>query len=103
MKGGNIVALEALQEVYKEFGEIKNIDILFVSDEETGSDDSKLLTQKLAKDYDVCFVFEAAGENLEVVVGRKGIGTFEIEINGKASHAGVRFSEGVDANIEVST
>ncbi len=102
MKGGNIVALEALQEVYKEFGEIKNIDILFVSDEETGSDDSKLLTQKLAKDYDVCFVFEAAGENLEVVVGRKGIGTFEIEINGKASHAGVRFSEGVDANIELA-
>ncbi len=102
MKGGNIVALEALREVYKEFGEVFDIDMLLVSDEETGSDDSRAVTQKLAKDYDICFVFEAGGENLEVVVGRKGIGTFEIEITGRASHAGVRYQDGVDANRELA-
>lgn len=102
MKGGNIVALEALKEVYKQNTKIENIDFLLVSDEETGSDDSKSLTLKLAKDYDYCFVFEAAGKNLEVVTGRKGVGTYTIVINGKAAHAGVRYAEGINANLEAS-
>jgi len=102
MKGGNMVALQALRNVYKESGKIENIDFLLVSDEETGSDDSKKISSKIAKDYDVCFVFEAAGEKLEVVTGRKGVGTFTINIEGKASHAGVRYTEGINANLEAS-
>ncbi len=102
MKGGNIVALEALRELKNENIDIKNIDILFVSDEETGSDDSKYLTAKLAKDYDYCFVYEAAGVDMEVVTGRKGVGTFFIDIQGKAAHAGNSYSDGHDANLEAS-
>ena len=102
MKGGNMVALQALRNLYKKNKKIENIDFLLVSDEETGSDDSKKLTSKLAKDYDYCFVFEAAGENLEVVTGRKGVGTFTIDIEGKASHAGVRYSAGINANLELA-
>jgi len=102
MKGGNMVALQALRNLYKKNGKIENIDFLLVSDEETGSDDSKMLSSKLAKDYDVCFVFEAAGEKLEVVTGRKGVGTFTINIEGKASHAGVRYAEGINANLEAA-
>ena len=100
MKGGNIVALEALRRVYREFGEIYNIDFLLVSDEESGSDDSKYVTKKIAKDYNYCFVFEASGENLEVVTGRKGVGTFTIDIKGRASHAGTSYTKGVNANLE---
>jgi len=102
MKGGNMVALQALRNIYKTNGKIENIDFLLVSDEETGSDDSKLLSSKLAKDYDYCFVFEAAGEALEVVTGRKGVGTFNITIQGKASHAGVRYTAGINANLEAA-
>ncbi len=92
MKGGNIVALESLREVYREFGEIYNVDFLLVSDEESGSDDSKYVTMSIAKDYDYCFVFEASGESMEVVTGRKGVGTFTIDIEGRASHAGNKLS-----------
>ncbi len=102
MKGGNLVFVEALRELKKENVEIQNIDILLVSDEETGSDDSKLLTAKLAKEYDYCFVYEAAGKSLEVVTGRKGVGTFFIDIIGKAAHAGNSYTEGSDANLEAS-
>ncbi len=102
MKGGNIVLLEALRELQKDKIAIRNIDILFVSDEETGSDDSKILTAKLAKEYDYCFVYEAAGEKLEVVTGRKGVGTFFIDVVGKAAHAGNSYSDGYDANLEAS-
>ncbi len=102
MKGGNIVALQALRNIFKTNKTIKNIDMLLVSDEETGSDDSKHITLELAKDYDYCFVFEAAGKNLEVVTGRKGVGTYVITINGKASHAGTSYDKGINANLEAS-
>jgi glutamate carboxypeptidase len=102
MKGGNIVALQALREVKSKNIEIENIDVLFVSDEETGSDDSKYLTAELAPKYDYCFVYEAAGKNMEVVSGRKGVGTFFIDIIGKAAHAGNNYIHGHDANLEVA-
>jgi len=102
MKGGNIVLLEALRQLTCKGLKIQNIDILFVSDEETGSDDSKYLTAELAREYDYCFVYEAAGINLELVTGRKGVGTFFIDIEGKAAHAGNHYRDGTDANLELS-
>lgn len=102
MKGGNIVALEALRRLRDDGIMITNIDILFVSDEETGSDDSKRLTAELAKEYDYCLVYEAAGPNMEVVTGRKGVGTFTIDIEGVAKHAGNDYADGVDANLEAA-
>jgi glutamate carboxypeptidase len=102
MKGGNIVALEAIKNIYNKNGKICNVDFFLVSDEETGSDDSKFVTLELAKNYDYCFVFEAAGENLEVVTGRKGVGTYTITVEGKAAHAGVRYADGINANLEAS-
>lgn len=100
MKGGNVVALQSLRNIFQENGEIFNIDFLLVSDEETGSDDSKEVTSSIAEDYDYCFVFEAAGENLEVVTARKGVGRYIINIKGKASHAGTSYKKGINANLE---
>lgn len=102
MKGGNIVALQALRNVYERDGAIRNIDVLLVSDEETGSDDSKHLTAQLAQDYDYCMVFEAAGVHDEVVIGRKGVGTFFVDIEGIAAHAGNHYAKGADANLEAA-
>jgi len=102
MKGGNIVAVEALRELRKKNLKIVNIDVLLVSDEETGSDDSKILTSNIAKEYDYCFVYEAAGINMELVTARKGVGTFFIDIKGKAAHAGNHYADGNDANLEAS-
>ncbi|RXJ87551.1 M20 family metallopeptidase [Arcobacter sp. CECT 8985] len=102
MKGGNIVALQSLRNVYKKNKEIYNIDFLLVSDEESGSDDSKKISKKIANNYDICLVFEAAGKNLEVVTARKGVGTFNITCKGKASHAGTSYTKGIDANLEAS-
>ena len=102
MKGGNYVALQALRAIHQTKGELHNIDFLLVSDEETGSDDSKYLSARLAKEYDYCMVFEAAGLHDEVVTARKGVGTFFIDIEGKAAHAGNHYSDGADANMEAA-
>jgi glutamate carboxypeptidase len=102
MKGGNYVALQALRAVKEKGFSLHNIDFLLVSDEETGSDDSKHLLSRLATAYDYCLVFEAAGQNNEVVIGRKGVGTFLIDIEGKAAHAGNSYAQGSDANREAA-
>jgi glutamate carboxypeptidase len=102
MKGGNIVALEALKKIYNKNKKITNIDFLLVSDEESGSDDSKFVTLELAKNYDYCFVFEAAGKDLEIVTGRKGVGTYTITCEGKAAHAGTSYIKGINANLEAT-
>ncbi len=102
MKGGNIVAIEALNNIYKKYGKIQNIDFMLVSDEEGGSDDSQYITASIAKNYDYCMVYEAAGKNLEIVVARKGAGTFYIDIEGKAAHAGNNYKLGIDANLEAA-
>jgi len=102
MKGGNFVALEALRNLIKTHVDIYNIDFLLVSDEETGSDDSKEISMKIATNYDYCMVFEAAGINSEVVTGRKGLGWFSIDIKGIAKHAGNHYWEGANANLEAA-
>ena len=102
MKGGLMVAMESLRKVFHKKNNLVNVDFLCVSDEETGSDDSCQLTAELCRDYDYVMVFEAAGSNLELVEGRKGVGTWVIDIQGKAAHAGNGFSEGVDANLEAA-
>lgn len=102
MKGGLIVAIEALEQVFHRHGTLNNIDFLLVSDEETGSDDSKTLTQQLAPDYHYCFVLEAAGQNMELVTARKGVGTFTLEIGGRKSHSGTAIERGIDANREAA-
>ncbi len=100
MKGGNIVALQALRNIYNQNQKIFNIDFLLVSDEETGSDDSKKISSSIAKNYDYCFVFEAAGKNLELVTSRKGVERYIIKIKGKAAHAGTSYEKGINANLE---
>ncbi len=99
MKGGNAIAAQALAAVCAQAGGLANIDVLLVSDEEKGSDDSRPLTRQLAPAYSHCMDFEAAGLNHEVVVGRKGIGTFTIECTGKAAHAGNHYADGHNANL----
>ena len=39
---------------------------------------------------------------MEVVTARKGVGTFFIDIEGKAAHAGNHYADGHDANLEAS-
>ncbi|MGR5266141.1 M20 family metallopeptidase [Vibrio astriarenae] len=99
MKGGNFVALQSLRNLVKNKGALRNIDFLLVSDEETGSDDSHQLTKALAKNYDACIDFEAAGKQHEVVTGRKGVATYTIQVEGKAAHAGNNYAIGADANL----
>jgi glutamate carboxypeptidase len=76
--------------------------IFFSADEETGSEDARPLVEGQAQGKDYGLVFECGGPDGEVVSARKGVGTFRIEIEGQAAHAGNDYSRGINANLEAA-
>jgi glutamate carboxypeptidase len=88
MKGGLLIALFSLKYL-EELKILKDISVVFIvnSDEEIGSINSKDLIINYSKKAVFGLVFEGAGPNGEVVVGRKGKIGVKIEIRGKSSHA----------------
>lgn len=73
------------------------------SDEEVGSESSRALTEEAAQQSSAVLVLEP-GTGLEgkLKTARKGVGDYTIMVRGKASHAGVDFSNGANAIVEMS-
>lgn len=73
------------------------------SDEEVGSDSSRALTEKEAKKSKAVLVLEP-GTGLEgkLKTARKGVGSYEVIVHGKAAHAGVDFDAGASAIVELA-
>jgi glutamate carboxypeptidase len=100
MKSGLIVALYSLiilQKIYPK--EKLPIKILFNSDEEIGSYDSwDIITNEFCKAR-AGFVFEPGRmiDGYSIVTARKGGISIDIEIEGKAAHAGVEPQNGINA------
>jgi glutamate carboxypeptidase len=103
MKGGIVqvmFALNALQEVNGALP--RPLTVWLVSDEETGSDSSRALTEKLAAKCAAALVCEPAGPGGTLKTARKGVGDFRITVTGKAAHAGLDFDKGHSAVLELS-
>jgi glutamate carboxypeptidase len=73
------------------------------SDEEVGSESSRPLTEKNAQQSKAVLVLEP-GTGLEgkLKTARKGVGDYTIKVRGRASHAGVDFSAGASAILELA-
>lgn len=73
------------------------------SDEEVGSPSSRPLTEETALGAAAVLVVEP-GTGLEgkLKTARKGIGDFEVLVEGRASHAGVDFEAGASAIVELA-
>lgn len=73
------------------------------SDEEVGSESSRALTERNAKESKAVLVLEP-GTGLEgkLKTARKGVGDFTVTVRGKASHAGVDFANGASAILELA-
>jgi glutamate carboxypeptidase len=81
----------------------KKVVLLVVSDEEVGSETSREITESEARQSDLVFVLEpGTGLPGKLKTARKGVGDYLIQVTGKASHAGVDFSEGASAILELS-
>lgn len=73
------------------------------SDEETGSESSRPLTEREARRSVAVLVLEP-GTGLEgkLKTARKGVGGYRVAVEGKAAHAGLDFASGASAILELA-
>jgi glutamate carboxypeptidase len=104
IKGGTLMIymmLAALQAVAPAvFEDITWVILLDASEEVDGTDFGDLCLERLGTDALACLIFEAGyfeRKQAKVVVARKGMATFRIDVEGRASHAGSAHEQGANA------
>lgn len=104
MKAGIVIALFALDAVRAASeGMRKNVVLLLTADEETGSKASRGMIEKEARKSDCALVLESAhGPHGALKTARKGVGEYEIRVQGRAAHAGLEPEKGASAIVELS-
>jgi glutamate carboxypeptidase len=105
MKSGIALMLHAIEALraWHEDTLPRPVTILLVSDEEVGSDTSRLITENLAKKSAAVLVLEPShGPKGAVKTARKGIGEYLLKIKGKAAHSGLDFEKGESAILELA-
>jgi glutamate carboxypeptidase len=100
MKSGIVMALEAI-DACRGLGAARPVTLLLVSEEEIGSPVSRTITEAIAKTCDAVFVLEPA-QALAYKTARKGIGSYDLRVEGIASHSGVDFEKGHSAIREMA-
>jgi glutamate carboxypeptidase len=102
MKAGVVMALSAVR-ILLEAGQLtRPVVFLLNSDEETGSQHSRALTESLAKKSEAVFVLEPAqAPTAAYKTARKGVGNYRLQVHGVPAHSGVDFSQGHSAILEL--
>ncbi|GAA2422716.1 M20 family metallopeptidase [Streptomyces mauvecolor] len=98
MLGGLVQAIHGLAALDDRSG----VEILVTADEEVGSRSSRALIEERALACGAVLVFEGAADGGGLKTGRKGCGTFQVFVAGRASHAGLEPAAGVNALIEAA-
>lgn len=98
MKAGIVQAIHAVASL----DDASGVEMLFTSDEEVGSGSSRSLLEERAQACGNVLVLEPSADGGAVKTGRKGTGTFEIVVRGRASHAGLEPEKGVNSLIEAA-
>lgn len=98
MLGGLVQAVHGLATLDDRSG----VEILVTADEEVGSRSSRALLEERALACGAVLVVEGAADGGGLKTGRKGCGTFQVTVTGRASHAGLEPAAGVNALIEAA-
>ena len=101
MKAGVVMALEAISALRELNALNRPVTLLLNPDEEVGSEVSRPHTERLARESEAVFVLEPA-QGLAYKTARKGVGHFELTVDGVAAHAGVDFASGHSAVLEMA-
>ncbi|MEO8363590.1 MAG: M20 family metallopeptidase [Ilumatobacteraceae bacterium] len=99
MKAGIIQAIHGLSAIPDSY----HVEMLITADEEVGSYASRELIEQRAKATGAVLVLEPSADGGALKTARKGVGTFRIDIGGRAAHAGLEPEKGINALIELAT
>ncbi len=109
IKGGTIMLymiLAALRALAPEEFESVTWVILLDATEETGGEDfGRICVQRLSGKALGCLIFEPgswSGDQARIVVARKGMVVYRIEVEGKAAHAGSSHPKGANAVLQMA-
>lgn len=93
MKAGIVQAIHAVASLTDRAG----IELLFTADEEVGSGASRSFIEERARACGAVLVLEPSADGGALKTARKGTGTFEVVVHGRASHAGLEPEKGVNS------
>jgi glutamate carboxypeptidase len=93
MKAGIVQAIHALTLL----DDLDGIEMLITADEEVGSKSSRDLIEERARACGAVLVLEPSADGGALKTARKGTGTFEVVVHGRASHAGLEPEKGVNS------
>ncbi|MGA0786576.1 MAG: M20 family metallopeptidase [Ilumatobacteraceae bacterium] len=98
MKAGIVQAIYGVAAVKEWY----HTEILITADEEVGSHASRDLLEERAKSAGAVLVLEPSADGGALKIARKGTGTFNVIITGRASHAGLEPEKGINALVELA-
>jgi glutamate carboxypeptidase len=98
MKGGILLIWMALRNLQQS----RNVTVLLTSDEEVGSNASRPLIEREAMRAKAVLVLEPSLPGGTLKTARKGVGRFTVKAMGRAAHAGIDPSKGINAIEEIA-
>jgi len=98
MKAGIVQAIHGVAAL----ADRSHVEILLTADEEIGSRASRALLEERARACGAVLVIEPSADGGALKIGRKGTGTIEITIDGRASHAGLEPEKGINSLVELA-
>jgi len=98
MKAGIVQAIYGVAAVKEWY----HTEILITADEEVGSHASRSLLEARARATGAVLVLEPSADGGALKTARKGTGTFNVTITGRAAHAGLEPEKGVNALVELA-
>jgi glutamate carboxypeptidase len=103
MKGGITVVLSAIKGL-RDLGQFPNrpVWVLMTSDEEVGSVHSIPVIRQTAPGCGLVMVMEPATKEGALKTWRKGLASFRVHVEGRASHAGNAPEQGINAIVELA-
>ena len=103
MKAGVAIALSAVSLLKEHRALTRPVILLLNSEEEIGSPISRPITEAIARECEAVFVLEPGqGAEGAYKTSRKGTGDYTVRVTGVAAHAGVDFSSGHSAVLELA-
>jgi glutamate carboxypeptidase len=97
MKGGALLAAEAFRRVAAAGTAKRPLVYLFTPDEEIGSPTTREVIEAEARAAAYALVTEPARDGGRIVTARKGVGRFEVALEGRPAHSGARHQDGRSA------
>src|SRR5580693_8085520 len=98
MKAGLVQMFHALSVL----PDLDGVTVMVNGDEEVGSPTSSGLIEEAAREAPAALVLEMAADDGALKTARKGISLYEMQVSGRAAHAGLEPERGINASVEAA-